>query len=1044
MPPLEPKRLWGRCRRLLRWGRLLLLLLLLIIASSLFYLNRVGVPRFVRELLETELRGRGLELQLGRVRLHGFRSFIADDLRIGQTAGTNGPHLFVQAAELRLKRAALARLDLQLEDLVLHGARLVLPFTASNAPPVRLAVEDITTELHFPARDQWDLARFSGRFLDSELSVSGSLTNALALRKWLGAAPSGQPQPNWLTRYHPIATRLQEINLVSPSKLALHLEGDGRDPDSFRATLQIQAPQASTPWGRWVNLQTSVELAPFPPAKGTMEANLQASFEDAQGDWGRWRGARWNASIVCSLTNQSLIRGHWQAQLQSAQTPWGDARGAQISGTTIPSPSGTAAFMTELTLDAEFIRSSLEQTKTNQFAATVTHSLTNLRSWEARWRWSAAQVESRWGGAGATELAGRIRRVDLAADQLQANAGWAGWAKLETYEIDWQVGISQIRSQKVNLDKLDGAGQWRAPNLTIQALHVNLYDGQFEAAVQLEVARRELQAQAKFDFDVQRISSLLTTNAQRWLQQFRWETPPRVEAQARLVLPAWTNAQPEWRQEVLPTVELSGFFEGTNGAFRNVAVTAGRSHFTLTNFFWRLPDLAVVRPDGQALLDYRWDMRTQDYEWDIDSRMDLMVLKPLFDPPQQRAFDFFSFTTPPFIQGKIWGRWHDPDRIGFRARAAATNFVFRGESCTDFRASVEFTNRFFKFSDVQIRRDSQQIVAPHAGYDLVQQVVYVTNAISTMEPDLVGRVIGPKIRAAIHPYRFDQPPTVRVNGRLPTRDTKQADVHFEVAGRTFHYWRFTVPEISGKLHWQGESLSISNVVARFYNGRLAWNGEFDFSPPMGTDFHFQASFEEADLRLLVADVAARTNQLEGILSGHLFITAANSMDWQNSQGFGDLRLQDGFLWNIPIFGFLSKILDKLSPGLGQSRANAASATYAIMNGVLHTSDLEVRSSMLRLQYAGDIDLKGQVNARMGAEILRDAPLVGRLVSLALSPVTKVLAFKITGSVNDPKREPLYLPGFFLWPFKPFHTMKQLFSHDDPAPPPPVPKIVPPP
>ena len=49
---------------------------------------------------------------------------------------------------------------------------------------------------------------------------------------------------------------------------------------------------------------------------------------------------------------------------------------------------------------------------------------------------------------------------------------------------------------------------------------------------------------------------------------------------------------------------------------------------------------------------------------------------------------------------------------------------------------------------------------------------------------------------------------------------------------------------------------------------------------------------------------------------------------------------------------------------------------------------------------------------------------------------------ITGTVNDPKREPLYLPKPILWLFKPLGAVKHIFSREEPSPRPSAPKKAP--
>jgi hypothetical protein len=57
-------------------------------------------------------------------------------------------------------------------------------------------------------------------------------------------------------------------------------------------------------------------------------------------------------------------------------------------------------------------------------------------------------------------------------------------------------------------------------------------------------------------------------------------------------------------------------------------------------------------------------------------------------------------------------------------------------------------------------------------------------------------------------------------------------------------------------------------------------------------------------------------------------------------------------------------------------------------------------------------------------------LLGPLVSTALRPVTKLFEFKVTGSLADPKIEPLYfLPRLILMPLHPWRTLKGLFPKE---------------
>jgi hypothetical protein len=187
----------------------------------------------------------------------------------------------------------------------------------------------------------------------------------------------------------------------------------------------------------------------------------------------------------------------------------------------------------------------------------------------------------------------------------------------------------------------------------------------------------------------------------------------------------------------------------------------------------------------------------------------------------------------------------------------------------------------------------------------------------------------------------------------------------------------------------------------------------------------------------MADLSDRTNHLEGRLSGTLIVTKANTADTRKVDGYGVVSLQDGLIWDIPLFGVFSPVLDGIAPGLGSSRASAGACAFTITNGLISSDDLEIRSPAMRLLYRGSSDLDGRVNARVEAELLRDVWLVGPVVSTVFRPVTKMFEYKVTGTLGEPKTEPVFLlPKLVLLPFQmPFHpyrTLKGLLPEDPDA------------
>jgi hypothetical protein len=365
-----------------------------------------------------------------------------------------------------------------------------------------------------------------------------------------------------------------------------------------------------------------------------------------------------------------------------------------------------------------------------------------------------------------------------------------------------------------------------------------------------------------------------------------------------------------------------------------------------------------------------------------------------------------------------------------------------GQAFGDVVSTLNYTNRVLEFVNPLMHTGAQMMTADKVTLDFNTRLIYFTNGFSTADPGPVTRAIGPKTGQVVAPYHFPQPPAVRVNGRMPLhdmdggRDMADVDLRFDVLpGAVFEWLKLRTTNIAGTIHWQNQTLMLTNVVAAFYGGNGNGFANFDFrAPHEGADYEFAVSVTNVNLHLLAMDLSSPTNHLEGTLAGRLVVADADTRDWRTWDGFGHVNLQDGLLWDIPIFGIFSPILNAVSPGLalGNSRATDAAAKFSITNGVILTDLLEIHSTMMRLEYTGAVDLRQNVQARVIAQVLRDTWVVGPVVSTVLWPVSKLFEYKITGTLKNPKSDPVYVPKLLLLPLHPIRALEGIFPGGETA------------
>lgn len=997
MPTRRQNRPWRLFLIYFRRFRICTWSLVLIFLGALLYLNQIGLPDFVKKPLIERLHDRGIDLQFTRLRLHFYRGIVADNVLFGREADASSPKLSLKEVQVRIDYGALLKRQVQISSLLLRGGRLTWPVVESNQPPRELTADDIRTELRFLPGDLWELQPFQATFAGAHIELFVTVTNATVMRDWklfpsakasqgAGAAAHLSSAAHLQENLRQLADALGKIHFASPPELNLQISGDARDLTSFHAQLRVRAAGAETPWGTF---NSGLLLAKIIPARPNEPPGAEVILRAAAAR------SRWAAASNLDLTFHAL-----------------------------PGEGGTN-FNADLKFTAAWATSEWGTASNVQFTAQWVHSPTNAVPLSGRGELRVGEIQTVWGAASDASLTGWLfSPADAAA---KPDPSWDHWADLAPYALDIDCRAGMIHSPELDATNLLCAARWLAPRLQISRLSADLCDGALLARGQLNVDTREFSFFDSSDFDVKKISGLLTPMSRHWLSQFDWKKPPRLEAEGLLLLPAWTNHHAVWRTDIKPNVKLRGHISAGAGAFRGVPFDSANLHFNYTNMLWQLPDLVANRPEGRLELAHESNERTQDYYFRIHSTLDPNAVRPMLNEKQADALDLVGFSQPPVVDGEIWGRWQDLDRVGFKIQVSSTNFTIRGESGSAFQTGIEYTNRVLKFVEPRVQRGKERGSASSVTVDFAAQKVLLTNALSSLDPQVVARAINPVAGYWLEPYRFINPPAARVEGVIPFNIEKGADLHFDVNGGPFEWWKFNVRSIDGRIDWVDQKLALRNVRCEFYRGTAEGGAEFDFSPDHGNGLHFEVAVADADLHSLIYALNPQTNRLEGFLTGRLAITDGNTDDPRTWRGTGHARLRDGLIWEIPVIGAFSYLLDNISPGLGTSRATEGSAAFVITNGLVHSDDLEVRATMMRMKYGGDVDFNGNLNAHVEAEILRDTWIFGRVLSMALWPVSKVFEYKVTGTLASPKVEPILpvIPKLILMPLHPFDTMKDL-------------------
>jgi hypothetical protein len=118
-------------------------------------------------------------------------------------------------------------------------------------------------------------------------------------------------------------------------------------------------------------------------------------------------------------------------------------------------------------------------------------------------------------------------------------------------------------------------------------------------------------------------------------------------------------------------------------------------------------------------------------------------------------------------------------------------------------------------------------------------------------------------------------------------------------------------------------------------------------------------------------------------------------------GEGKVRITDGRVFMMPLFGGFSEYMTRIIPGLDLVlRQTVANAVFTIRDGMARSDRVAIEGGVLSLSGRGDYHFDGQLDFHAQVKLLRDN-LVGRLVRLPTWIFSKLFEFRLRGTPSDP-------------------------------------------
>jgi len=517
-------------------------------------------------------------------------------------------------------------------------------------------------------------------------------------------------------------------------------------------------------------------------------------------------------------------------------------------------------------------------------------------------------------------------------------------------------------------------------------------DGSLEASGRWDTASGDVQADIESSLDPSGFMAELL-QAQQW-RDLAFARPPVIRATLE-ALPG----EPR-RLQILGTAESDAF------SVRGL----GFGEFKM-GFVWRqggefyADRISLRTPSGPIVASYM-TRPGEGVRLRVDCHADPLPLLPLIGAEAKRSAEKMNlkFIEPPRIKLEAQGAKLDPAALQATGTLQLARTSIHGSEMDGATADLRFEDLALTLANVRVKRPEGSGTGSFT-YDFGQRQVRLDDIRSTMTPFHVLQWADPNVARETQPYRLKGPPNVRVSGVIGLKDSSLTSLtaefqapqgmDYDLLDRTLSFGA-----MSGTLRFEGKKISVDIPSARLFGGNVRLDAVISTGQP-GARQKMKVDLERVNFETLTR-LYFDYRDSKGLVSGRYDFSFVPGKP-ELMQGKGDLLVEDGNVFAIPVLGPLSFLLDSVIPGAGYQTSRRATCDYTVANGEIRTDNLDVQGQGFVMIGKGSLFF---IEDRMDFGVRVNAQGVPGIL---LYPVSKLFEYVSDGKMTEPKWRPRMLP-----------------------------------
>jgi len=363
-----------------------------------------------------------------------------------------------------------------------------------------------------------------------------------------------------------------------------------------------------------------------------------------------------------------------------------------------------------------------------------------------------------------------------------------------------------------------------------------------------------------------------------------------------------------------------------------------------------------------------------------------------------------------------------PDQpVVMNGTISANRFLCGGVPIDHLETSLIYSNQVVDLTPIHAVRMNEQFDGS-VQVDFNRQLG-IFNATNSFPPADIARALAPDNHTLLELFRFDGPVYAAGHGQIDyggwIHHALKGVFRAENAGIN----KLQVSLFSADIEMRGTQLLFTNASARIYDGLAKGSAEFDISLEDGSaPCHIKARLSQINLEKMLGQVSAGGyNRTRGLLSTSFELSAdAKAGFWKSVLGSGQIKIENGRLADVPLFGGFSRLIQSAFAGFNLFSLTTFSADYTLHDGAIWSDNAQLGGTLFSTRARGNYSPENGLNFAVIAEPFRQSNSDDKewyqlqrwaadAVKEGTAPLFRLLEFQLDGPLDKPQWRFVNLP-----------------------------------